>query len=72
LSNPITVPEDWSEDVINFSRNGSSWRCSNAIAELQEIIDAKTCLCGLVSFQYLREASLEDEAYKSSGKPCNH
>ena len=56
----ITVPEHWTPEDIEFHRNESSWCTSNALPELEKL-DENGCLCHGSSFEYVREATLEDE-----------
>ena len=54
---PISVPEDWDEEAINFHRNESTWCASNVIPELErEAKRQNGCLCQDVDFRYLGES----------------
>lgn len=59
----ITVPEDWERSTIEFTEGSS---CSdNHINTLRALVrrldDADLCTCGMVSIEYVREATEEDE-----------
>lgn len=56
-----TVPEFWTQDEIEFFLCDSSWCASNVLDELRQIADRGGCLCGQSAFEYLREATTEDE-----------
>lgn len=55
-----SVPENWDKDVIDFHYNDSSWCASNILNRLEER-DNFRCLCDVASFEYLRDATDEDE-----------
>ncbi len=67
----ISVPENWDTQLIEFQRNDGSWCADNFISELEELRDRKTedlgggmkigCVCEMTSFEYVREATPEDE-----------
>jgi len=57
----IAVPEDWSSDMVEFHRNDSSWCCGNMIGELEAINESHGCLCNVVKFEFVREATADDE-----------
>lgn len=62
----IDVPESWTASDIDFHRNESSWCSNNANHELRKLFehiekDDVSCLCGTTRFEYMREASTEDE-----------
>jgi hypothetical protein len=57
----IEVPEFWDKDNIEFHRNGSSWCASNFVSELEELDKNVGCLCSFVDFEYVREATEDDE-----------
>ena len=54
----VLVPEYWEASNIEFHRNESSWCVNNMLDELDALPD---CLCGRVEFEYVREASPDDE-----------
>ena len=58
----IEVPESWTAEQIEFQRNDGSWCATNLIGELREIHEAGACLCPITSFEYLREATAEEDA----------
>lgn len=55
-----SVPENWDKDVIDFHYNDSSWCASNILNRLEERNNFR-CLCDVASFEYLRDATEEDE-----------
>ena len=55
-----SVPENWDKDVIDFHYNDSSWCASNILNRLEERSNFH-CLCDVASFEYLRDATEEDE-----------
>lgn len=55
---PIRVPESWTKELIEFQRNESSWCADNIIDELTEL--KCNCICSLVSVEYVREATKEE------------
>ena len=55
-----SVPENWDKDVIDFHYNDSSWCASNILNRLEERSNFR-CLCDVASFEYLRDATEEDE-----------
>lgn len=58
----VEVPEDWEAHDVEFNRNEGSG-CANRIqTEMERLATAHGCLCGLVDFAFVREASIEDEA----------
>lgn len=54
----VRVPERHTPDQIEFRRNESSWCASNMLSELDS---PETCICNAVTFEYVREATEEDE-----------
>ena len=52
----IVVPFFWDKSNIEFHRNDGSWCANNMIDELEEL-GKGDCLCGLVHFEYLEDAS---------------
>lgn len=61
----IAVPEDWQRETIEFTEGSS---CSdNHITTLRDLVrrldadDIGRCTCGMVSIEYVREATEEDE-----------
>lgn len=57
----VDVPEFWDEEQINFHRNKGSWCATNVLSELERLDNRLGCLCGVLKFKYLREATEEDE-----------
>lgn len=55
------VPEYWSKDTINFKYNDSSWCASSIIDKLQYRDENVRCLCDCAKFEYIGEATEEDE-----------
>lgn len=55
-----SVPEHWDEEQINFHYNNSSWCASNVLSKLQNRDDWR-CLCDVSDFEYLRDATEDDE-----------
>ena len=55
-----SVPENWDKDVIDFHYNDSSWCASNILNRIEERSNFR-CLCDVASFEYLRDATEEDE-----------
>ena len=55
-----SVPENWDKDIIDFHYNDSSWCASNIVNRLEERSNFR-CLCDVASFEYLRDATEEDE-----------
>ena len=55
-----SVPEYWDRELIDFYYNESSWCASNILHKLEERSDFR-CLCDVASFEYLRDATEEDE-----------
>ena len=55
-----SVPENWDKEVIDFHYNNSSWCASNILNRLEERNNFR-CLCDVASFEYLRDATEEDE-----------
>ena len=55
-----SVPESWDEDLIDFHYNDSSWCATNVLHRLEERSNFH-CLCDVASFEYLRDATEEDE-----------
>lgn len=55
-----SVPESWDEDLIDFHYNDSSWCATNVLHRLEERSNFR-CLCDVASFEYLRDATEEDE-----------
>ena len=51
------VPANWSEEMIDFNFNESSWCMNNAIHELARRFDDAHCMCGAAEIEYLRDAS---------------
>jgi hypothetical protein len=54
----VEVPEFWDEDMIDFHRNESSWCASNILPDLE----ARPCICKDTTFDFVREATEEDDA----------
>ena len=63
----VTVPEDWDAHMIEFHRNDGSWCAGNGLSEIGRLAeyldrdDAPECGCSLATWEYVREASPEDE-----------
>ncbi len=57
----IDVPEFWDEEQINFHFNESSCCVSNILDKLEERDENHRCLCDCTSFEYIGEATEEDE-----------
>lgn len=57
----VDVPEDWEQHDIEFHRNDGSWCADNALTELDELSERAGCLCAVTRYEYLREATKEDE-----------
>ena len=55
-----SVPENWDKGIIDFHYNDSSWCASNILDRLEERSNFH-CLCDVASFEYLRDATEEDE-----------
>ena len=52
----IEVPESFDKDLIEFGRNEGTWCASNAMKELDKLIEDDGCLCNFARFEYVREA----------------
>lgn len=61
---PISVPEDWTTETIEFHDNDSSWCANNSVDTLERLRGDEThgCLCHMFSAEYLREADEEEDA----------
>ena len=58
----VNVPEFWTPEDIERHRNESSWCALNGVNELDELHDRTgTCFCGRTHYQYVREATEQDE-----------
>jgi len=58
----VSVPADQTPESIGFCRNESSWCASNLLDEIDAIDSVKgNCLRQFTRFEYVREASTEDE-----------
>ena len=44
---PMTFPNNWDDDMIDFYLNNSSWCCDNLIDELQKYSDEHGCICDI-------------------------
>jgi len=55
----IEVPVSWGKREIEFHRNEGSWCSSNAIDEINRIVDRDGCPCHICEAEYLGE--VEDE-----------
>lgn len=51
----VEVPNHWDAHRVEFHRNDGSWCASNAIDELQEMVDNGDCLCNRTEFEYLSD-----------------
>lgn len=63
----VTVPECWAPDDIEFYRNESSVCANSSREELARLFeyaerDDTPCMCDRVGYEYVREATEEDEA----------
>ena len=63
VEHTITVPENWERSIIEFTEGSS---CSdNKITDLRDLVrrldQAEGCTCGMLSIEYVREATSEDE-----------
>lgn len=58
----VAVPESWDAHSIEFHRNDGSWCADNALAELESIGGVLGCLCNLIEYAYVREATAEEAA----------
>lgn len=54
---PVTVPNCWDKEDIEFNRNEGSWCAGNLTDELEK---GPECLCWHTKFKYLREATTDD------------
>lgn len=63
----VIVPESWTKDNIEFHRNDSSWCADNMLAELERVSEDKACICHMVEFAYLRDATTDDEENRWAG-----
>ena len=70
IETAITVAESWDKHMIEFHRGESSWCASNFIDELEKrderlrkYFESENmgCLCSAAEFEFLREATEEDE-----------
>lgn len=63
----IEVPEDWDSSMIEFHRGESSLCVGYSVLQelnaLQERRGENNCLCSIVTCDYEREATKEDEEY---------
>jgi hypothetical protein len=57
----MDVPEDWSEEQINFHYNMGSWCASNLLSYLEIREENERCLCNITDVKYAGEAAEEDE-----------
>lgn len=57
----IEIPEDWDTDQIEFHRNEGNWCSNNLINELQSLEDKGVDFCNHSYFEFVREATVEDE-----------
>lgn len=57
-------PAYWNKDNIEFHYNESSWCADNLMGYLEEFENnTGRCMCGLVSAEFIREATKEDEIW---------
>lgn len=56
----VLVPESWTKEEIEFDRNLGRWCATNAISELEDISHTD-CLCDVSKFEFVREATEDDE-----------
>ncbi len=67
----VTVPEDWSEDMVTFFYGAEGSACQSNLVDLLVALRDRTdeqikdecphCLCPMIDGSYLREASEADE-----------
>lgn len=57
----VEVPENWDQYEIEFHRNDSSWCASNLIDDLRRLDLSEGCLCAVVKFEFVREATAQDD-----------
>ena len=56
-----TVPESWDNETVETVMNETSWCSSNALQELESLDERADCLCEYTQFEFVREATEEDE-----------
>lgn len=57
----VEVPEDWDKQTIEFNKNQGTWCASNILSELERLDGHAGCLCPFMEFEYIREATQDDE-----------
>lgn len=57
----ISVPEFWDKEQLEFHRNQGRWCSDNVYSELERLSEHAGCLCDFTHFEYVREATVEDE-----------
>lgn len=59
----VDVPDDWTQEQIEFHRNESSWCGTNMVSELDRLDgDDEDTVCRRVNFDYVREADAAETA----------
>jgi hypothetical protein len=56
------VPESWDSNQIEFQMNEGSWCFDNIFDKLETLSRHAGCICDFASGQFIREATIEDEA----------
>ena len=51
---PVEFPDDWSDDLIEFHINESSWCCSNIIDLLDDYDNKHGCLCSICNGKIIK------------------
>lgn len=57
----IEEPESSTVDHILFRRNEGTWCGSNALKELDDLVERMDCICPRISYEFVREATVADE-----------
>ena len=69
----VDVPIEWDAEMINFHRNEGSWCAGNGISEMSDLVDRledkDSCLCHLLGYEFLREATEKDIADNALPSP---
>lgn len=69
------VPENFSQDEIEFGMNQARWCANNILYELNSLAEHANCLCDFFTGLYVREATAEDEetfGVRVEQKPGQH
>jgi hypothetical protein len=53
----IEMPAHWDKEKIEYNRNKGGWCSDNALEELERLSAEKGCLCKVMRFEYLKDAS---------------